>query len=130
MNLLNIAWNQSWLKFKRPIYIFQLLTSEYLISMLKLSLKWLFYLPKFWFNSLNARFGSLLRHPCLKIECWLWIICDYICAAVHWKHAFYLSIMAILTSKAEIPYYWYYILSDTTLLAVFFVFFFLNSFLS
>lgn len=63
LNLLNITQNQSWRKFKRPMCIFQLLTSEYLISMLKLSLKWLFYLPKCWFNRPNARFGSIVRAP-------------------------------------------------------------------
>lgn len=81
LNLLNIAWNQSWLKFKRPMCIFQLLTSEYLISMLKLSLKWLFYLPKCWFNSLNARFGSIVKAPMFENwvltlnYMWLYLCC-------------------------------------------------------
>lgn len=63
LNLPNITQSQFWLKFKRPVCIFQLLTSEYLISMLKLWLKWLFYLPKCWFNRPNPRFGSIVKAP-------------------------------------------------------------------
>lgn len=64
--------------------IFQLLTSEYLISLLKLSLKWLFYLPKCWFNRPNPRFGSSVKAPIFEkwVLTWKYMLQSLCCCSV------------------------------------------------